>query len=76
MSQVLGSAAFLGQMGVTPDGSKLYVNSSFSAQPGLLVIDAKTLTVSTMVPIYVGTSVAVTPDGRFAYVPNFGSSTI
>ncbi len=57
VSQVLGIAAFLGQMAVTPDRSKLYVNSPFSAQPGLLVIDAKTLTVSTMVPIYVGTSV-------------------
>jgi YVTN family beta-propeller protein len=73
VSQSVGFAAFLGRLAVSPEGKTLYVTSLFSAQPGLLVLDTAFLTVKTTVPIATGVSVAVTPDGKFAYVPNFGA---
>jgi len=56
-------------MAITPDGTKLYVNSDFSAQPGLLAVETTYLKVTATLPIDGGVAVAVTPDGRFAYVP-------
>ena len=73
VTQVTGFAAFLGPMAISPDGKTLYVTSLFSAQPGLLVLNTAFLTVKTTVPITTAVSVAVTPNGRFAYVPNFGA---
>lgn len=73
VTQKVGFAAFLGPMAISPDGKTLYVTSLFSAQPGLLVLDTAFLTVKTTVPIVTAVSVAVTPDGKFAYVPNFGA---
>jgi len=71
--QAVGFAAFLGPPAISPDGKKLYVTSLFSAQPGLLVLETTFLKVTATVPISTGVSVAVTPDGKFAYVPNFGN---
>jgi len=73
VTQAVGFAAFLGPMAVSPGGKTLYVTSLFSAQPGLLVVDPVFLTVKTTVPIATAVSVAVTPDGKHAYVPNFGA---
>jgi len=73
VTQEVGFAAYLGPMAISPDGKTLYVTSLFSAQPGLLVLDSAFLTVKTTVPITTAVSVAVTPDGKFAYVPNFGA---
>ncbi len=60
-------------MVVSPDGRRLYVNSSFSAEPGLLAIDTEFLTVKATVPMGASNGVAITPDGRFVYVPNLGT---
>ena len=73
VSRVAGLSAFLGPMVVTPDGTKLYVNSSFSAQPGLLAIDTLSLTVVATIPLGAANGIAITPDGKFAYVPNLGT---
>ena len=71
--QVAGFAALLSPMVVSPDGRTLYVDSSFSAQPGLLVIDTLLLTVRTTIPMGAANGLAISPDGRFVYVPNLGS---
>jgi YVTN family beta-propeller protein len=71
--QTAGFAAYLGPMVVSPDGRRLYVNSSFSAEPGLLAIDTDFLTVKATVPMGASNGVAITPDGRFVYVPNLGT---
>ena len=75
VSQVLGIAAYLSPMALTPDGATLYAYSSMGNPPGLLVIDTSTLTVTTTVPIN-GVAVAVTPDGKFAYVLDFASIAV
>lgn len=66
-------AAFLGPMVLTPDGRKLYVNSSFSAAPGLLAIDALSLAVTATIPMGATNGLAISPDGRYVYAPNLGS---
>jgi YVTN family beta-propeller protein len=71
--QAAGFAAFLGPMVVTPDGSRLYVNSSFSAQPGLLAIDTLTLAVKATIPMGAANGIAITPDGHYVYAPNLGT---
>jgi large repetitive protein len=68
----IGFASALGPMAISPDGKTLYVTSLFGAQPGLVVLDSAFLTVKTTIPITTAVSVAVTPDGQYAYVPNFG----
>src|ERR1035438_7741007 len=73
VSQEVGFAAFLGPMAISPDGKTLDARLFPPAQPGLLVLDTAFLTVKTTVPIVTAVSVAVTPDGKFAYVPNFGA---
>lgn len=57
-------------MAVSPDGKKLYTNDYDSG--ALITIDTQSFTVIATLPIYAGISVALTPDGKFAYVPNFG----
>jgi YVTN family beta-propeller protein len=66
-------AAFLGPMVVSPDGRKIYINSSFSAQPGVLVVDAAFLNLTATIPMGAANGIAISPDGRFVYVPNLGS---
>jgi DNA-binding beta-propeller fold protein YncE len=72
VTQSVGFSSFLGPLAMSPDGKILYVTSLFSSQPGLLVLDTVFLTVKATVPVTTAVGVAVTPDGRFAYVPNFG----
>lgn len=74
VTQAVGFSAFLGPLAFSPDGKKLYVTSLFSSEPGLLVVDTAFLTLKATIPIPSAASVAVTPDGRFAYVPNFGGT--
>ena len=74
VTRVQGFAAFLGPMAITPNGRRLYVPSLYSAQPGLLVVDTTFLTQKANIPIATAVSVAITPDGKYAYVPNFGGS--
>jgi YVTN family beta-propeller protein len=74
VTQAVGFASALGPMAISPDGKTLYVTSLFSAKPGLLVLDAAFLTEKTTIPITTAVSVAVTPNGQYAYVPNFGNS--
>jgi len=71
--QATGFAAFLGPLIVTPNGREIYINSSFSAQPGLLVLNAATLEVKTTIAIGAANGIAITPDGSTVYVPNLGS---
>ena len=70
--QAVGFAAFLGPMVVTPNGRVIYINSAFSAQPGLLVLNASTLAVQATIPIGAANGIAITPDGSTVYVPNLG----
>ena len=72
VTHVLSFANILGPLAISPDGKRLYTNASFSQPTHLLVIDTKSFKVVERVPISVGTGVALTPDGKFAYVPNFG----
>jgi len=55
-------------MAISADGKKLYTD--YFSSNNLLVIDTQSLTVTATVPIVAGISVALTPDGKFAYVPN------
>jgi YVTN family beta-propeller protein len=75
---VAGAAAFQGAvlegLAVSPDGTRVYLNAlDFGGAPvsGLLTLDATSLTVTATYPVE-GTSVAVTPDGKFLYVPVLG----
>ena len=72
VSRETSFAAYLGPMAISPDGKKLYMPSLYSAKPGLLVLNSTYLTATATLPISTPVSVAITPDGKFAYVPNFG----
>jgi YVTN family beta-propeller protein len=67
-------AAVLSPMVVSPDGKKLYVDSTFSSKPGLLVLDTVFLTVQANIPVGPANGLAISPDGRFVYVANLGLS--
>jgi DNA-binding beta-propeller fold protein YncE len=73
VTHVLSFANILGPLAISPDGKKPYTNAVFSRPTHLLVIDTKSFKVVARVPINVGTGVALAPEGKFAYVPNFGS---
>ena len=71
--QATGYAALLGPMAISPDGKTIYVDSAFSATPGLLVIDAQGLFVRTTIPMGAANGLSITPDGKYVYVPNLGN---
>lgn len=64
---------------VSPDGSNVYVLSQYGDR--IIVVDARTDTVAHTIPLPSnlpdsrGFGIALSPDGRFAYVTNGGSST-
>jgi YVTN family beta-propeller protein len=72
VTHVLSIANVLGPLAISPDGKKLYTNASFLQPTHLLVINTKGFKVAGKIPISTGTGVALTPDGKLAYVPNFG----
>lgn len=61
---------FATDVAFTPDGSRAYV-TGFSLN-SVVVIDATTHTVIDTIPLQLSVSVAVSPDGEFAYVTTLG----
>src|ERR1700724_1537889 len=55
---------------LSPDGTKLYTVGSV----GLYVIDASSLTITKKVPMQAGVSQAATPDGKYLFVANLGTT--
>jgi YVTN family beta-propeller protein len=67
LTQIGTIAVSGGWMALTPDGSKLYVNSG----KNLSVVDTETKTVVATIPLLVNSSmmgIAITPDGRYVYL--------
>jgi YVTN family beta-propeller protein len=63
-------------MAISPDSTKLYLCfSTGNGSNSLTVFDTQNLAALATIPVYVAVSVALTPDGKFAYVPNFGSAS-
>jgi YVTN family beta-propeller protein len=78
VSQALEVSDLLGPLALTPDGATLYVATAGTPgagnPSGVLVIDAQTLTIATIVQMGVGSAVAITPDGKFLYALSSGTS--
>jgi len=65
----------LGELAVTPDGSKVYVTNR--STNNVYVIDTATNTVAATIPVGATTiGVSITSDGTLAYVTNFLADTV
>ena len=65
-------------LAVSPDGTRLYVINYVDGDPGtgtLVIVDTESNFVLAQVPGFSGPfGIAITPDGRYALVTNFGSN--
>jgi YVTN family beta-propeller protein len=75
----------LGEVAITPDGTRAYVSGFIGTLPGgtvskastVSVIDTETGSVSATIPVGKDSSgVAITPDGKHVYAPNYADGTM
>ena len=74
VQKTLSLNGFQSAMVISPDGKRLYLN--YQASNGTLIaVDTQSLSVVGMIPNLSGISVALSHDGKLAYVPRVNSGT-